>query len=77
MPMFTRKVILEGIQPPIWRRFVVPAGISLSQLHQAVASSLAGKGACPPEDCGGVWGYQRVVSAAQDPNHPEHREVRE
>ena len=38
---------------------------------------VAGKGACPPEDCGGVGGYARVVSAALDPDHPEHHEVRE
>ena len=30
------------------------------------------KRACPPEDCGGSWGYQSFVDIIQDPEHPEH-----
>ena len=33
---------------------------------------LKGKRACPPEDVGGVWGYDDFLEAIQDPNHPEH-----
>ena len=38
---------------------------------------LAGKRACPPEDCGGVWGYAELLDAIADPRHPEHDEPRE
>ena len=38
---------------------------------------LKGKRACPPEDCGGVWGYDDVLKAIQDPDHPEHEEMLE
>lgn len=34
---------------------------------------LAGKRACPPEDCGGVWGYADLLDAIKDPSNPEHR----
>ena len=36
---------------------------------------LSGKGACPPEDCGGVWGYADLQEALGDPDHPEHEEM--
>jgi len=31
-----------------------------------------GKRACPPEDVGGVWGYDDVLQALANPHHPEH-----
>ncbi len=34
----------------------------------------AGKRACPPEDVGGVWGYQDFLKAIRNPRHPEHDE---
>ena len=33
-----------------------------------------GKRACPPEDCGGVWGYYNLVNILSDPNHEEYEE---
>ena len=35
------------------------------------------KRACPPEDCGGVWGYGAFLEAIQDSDHPEHEELLE
>jgi hypothetical protein len=34
---------------------------------------LTGKRACPPEDCGGIWGYVGFLAAIRDPKHPEHK----
>ncbi len=31
-----------------------------------------GKRACPPEDVGGVWGYDTFLKAIRDPDHEEH-----
>ena len=38
---------------------------------------LAGANACPPEDCGGIWGYYDLIAILSDPNHPEHEERKE
>lgn len=36
---------------------------------------VAGERACPPEDCGGVWGYTNFLKVIFDPSHPEHEET--
>ncbi len=38
---------------------------------------IKGKRACPPEDCGGPWGYVEFLEAIQNPSHPEHEEMLE
>lgn len=35
------------------------------------------KGACPPEDVGGIWGYYDFLEALDDPEHPKHEEFKE
>lgn len=38
---------------------------------------LDGKRACPPDDCGGVWGYQNLLEILSDPTHEEYDEMLE
>jgi hypothetical protein len=33
-----------------------------------------GSRACPPEDCGGAWGYGDFLEAIQNPKHSQHEE---
>jgi hypothetical protein len=35
---------------------------------------LKGKRACPPEDVGGVWGYENFLEAIRNTDHDEHEE---
>jgi len=37
----------------------------------------AGKRNCPPENCGGPWGYDSVLKALKDPDNPESEELLE
>jgi hypothetical protein len=38
---------------------------------------VAAKGACPPEDSGGPWGYANLRAILADPNHDEHQDTLE
>ena len=37
---------------------------------QGYPACVDGKLHCPPEDCGGVWGYGELLEILADPNHP-------
>ena len=37
---------------------------------------LAGANACPPEDCGGIYGYHNLQKIMADPKHPEHEKMK-
>jgi len=43
----------------------------------APIACLAGKRACPPEDCGGPSGYADFLEAINTPDHPQHAELLE
>ena len=49
----------------------VPAG------HRACLGCLDGKRSCPPEDVGGIDGYDEFLAALDDQKHPEHETYRE
>lgn len=36
---------------------------------------VAGEGACPPRDVGGIEGYVEFLRAFEDPEHPDHYDV--
>ncbi len=150
------KIQLLDIEPAIWRRFVVPAGITLDRLHDVIQIVMGwtdshlheftignkryteypeskedglvcgryrlgdlikqkgrtfhylydfgdswmhritlesqqaykkdetqgvflidGANACPPEDCGGIYGYQEMLEALKQPHSKAAKEYRE
>ena len=148
------KVTLRGTKPPVWRRILMPGGMTLGDLHRVIQAAMgwedchlhafdiggehygdrhtvddvadenrltlnglvqsgvtrfgytydfgddwehvvviekalpinaasaypacvAGKRNCPPEDCGGPWGYEHLLDVLANPEHPDHAEQRE
>jgi len=57
------KILLEKITP-LDTKTVLPV-------------CLKGKRACPPEDCGGIWGYEELLETISDPKHPDHDDMLE
>ncbi len=51
----------------------------ISQLDPDISYPICikGKRACPPEDVGGVWGYEDFLEAMGDSDNPRHRDLLE
>ena len=42
---------------------------------QQLPYCLKGEVSCPPEDCGGIWGYYHKIEVLADPKHKDYHEV--
>jgi hypothetical protein len=58
-----------------WRHEVLFEGFPPNDPKAKYPLCLEGKRACPPEDCGGPWGYADYVAAIADPKHKRHKEL--
>lgn len=58
-----------------WNHEVLFEGVVRADSKVKYPLCLEGARACPPEDCGGVWGYADFVEAIQNPDHEEHEEM--
>lgn len=60
-----------------WEHRIVVEKIVPALPRTALPVCLAGENACPPEDCGGIYGYYNLLNAVADPKHPDHRDLAE
>jgi hypothetical protein len=85
-----RRVKLYQIGPEAGLKFVYEYDFGDSWEHELLVEKilppepgghyprcLKGKRACPPEDVGGVWGYDSFLEAIRDPDHPDHEDMLE
>jgi hypothetical protein len=59
-----------------WMHSLVLEEVIKSDIQLLSPVCLDGARACPPEDCGGIHGYEHLLGVLADPKHPEHREMR-
>lgn len=85
-----RRFSVADLAPAAKRKFVYEYDFGDSWEHEVLVEKtlppdagfkhpvcLGGARACPPEDCGGSWGYSNLLEILADPKHPEHEETRE
>ncbi|MFI6540457.1 plasmid pRiA4b ORF-3 family protein [Nonomuraea sp. NPDC050547] len=57
-----------------WEHTILVEAVTSAEFGIAYPRCLDGRGACPPEDCGGVWGYDHLLEILADPHHEEHED---
>lgn len=60
-----------------WQHDVIVEKVLAAEPGAVYPVCLSGKGHCPPEDCGGVWGYAELRETLADPAHEEHADMLE
>lgn len=60
-----------------WRHEVLFEGFPPAEPKMKYPLCIEGARACPPEDCGGPWGYGDYLAALADPEHEQHEELLE
>ncbi len=60
-----------------WRHEVILEKILPFDPSSAVVKCKTGKRSCPPEDCGGIWGYESLLETIKDSAHSEYEDMLE
>ena len=58
-------------------RIIVEKILDPDPAAAGLAQCLAGERACPPDDCGGAFGYANLLEIIMDPKHEEYEEMME
>jgi len=54
-----------------WEHDIDVEDVLDAEVGKAYPACIAGERSCPPEDCGGTWGYENFLAALADPDHDE------
>ncbi len=55
-----------------WEHAIDIEGVEKPATGQQYPACTSGKRNCPPEDCGGIYGYMESLSVIADPAHPNY-----
>jgi hypothetical protein len=71
------KIVYEYDFGDNWEHLVTLEAITAAEKGVKYPRLLQGKGACPPEDCSGCWGYEDLKVAVKDPKHESYKDLRD
>ena len=72
---YNKKAIYEYDFGDSWRHEIKLEKILDAEPNETYPKCIAGKLACPPEDCGGIGGYYYFLEVINDPSHEEYEDV--
>jgi len=58
-----------------WLHEILLEGIFLKEKGIKYPRCIAGARACPPEDCGGIYGFEHILKVLASPRHPERKDI--
>ncbi|BBM82661.1 plasmid pRiA4b ORF-3 family protein [Candidatus Uabimicrobium amorphum] len=60
-----------------WEHKIVVEKIVTHKDKEVKIKCLAGKNACPPENCGGIYGYEEMLQILKDSSDPEYLDLQD
>ncbi|MDQ3630811.1 MAG: plasmid pRiA4b ORF-3 family protein [Actinomycetota bacterium] len=60
-----------------WEHEILVEKVHVAEPGRTYPACVDGRSRCPPEDCGGPWGYADLRAVLADPGHDEHAEMLE
>jgi pRiA4b ORF-3-like protein len=60
-----------------WRHEILVEKVEAAGPADRKPICVGGRRKCPPEDCGGPWGFAELLNAIRDPEHDRHEELLE
>jgi hypothetical protein len=58
-----------------WEHEILVEKLLTGETGMRYPACIGGKSRCPPEDCGGSWGYASLRETLADPDHEEHADM--
>jgi hypothetical protein len=77
VPKARQKFLYEYDFGDDWEHEIVVEKITSPEPRETYPKCVAGEGACPPEDCGGIWSYYNMLQVIKDKQHPDFKGTRE
>ncbi len=57
-----------------WVHDIILEKITSTDESETLPVCIAGENSCPPEDCGGIWSYERMLEVLKNPENEEYED---